>query len=73
MTHTARMRTNLFMLITIGVLSAGIMLWMFWHFPLSTAIATVVVLSAFGISARLASWVDGAESRSDLEHGEQGA
>jgi hypothetical protein len=54
MTKSAQKRTNIFGLIAIVVLSSATMLWLFWHFPVSTGIGTVVVLSALGISARLA-------------------
>jgi hypothetical protein len=42
----------------VGLLSALSMLWLFWRFPIGTGIATVVVLAAFGISARLARMVE---------------
>lgn len=54
MTKSAQKRTNIFGLIAIVMLSSATMLWLFWHFPVSTGIGTVVVLSGLGISARLA-------------------
>jgi hypothetical protein len=58
MTTKARARTNIISLLAVGLLSAITMLWLFWRFPIGTGIATVVVLAAFGISARLARMVD---------------
>ena len=54
-THTM---TDIFGLLTILVLSSATMLWMYWHYPKVTGIATLVILSALGISARLARWID---------------
>jgi len=34
------------------------MLWLFWHYPVKTTIVTLLVLAAFGLSARLARLVD---------------
>ena len=48
------------------------MLWLFWHFPVGTGIATVVVLSVFGVLARLARLID-TDSMSDLDRGNQNA
>ena len=30
------------------------MVWLFWRFPVITAVATVAILTALGVSARLA-------------------
>jgi hypothetical protein len=35
-------------------ISAGTMLWLFWRFPLATALITLAVLAALGVSARMA-------------------
>ena len=72
MTKSARKRTNIFGFWSTLVLSASTMLWLFWHFPIGTGIATVVVLSAFGVSARLARSVE-SDGLTDLEKGNQGA
>jgi hypothetical protein len=72
MTTSAHARTNICGLIAIVVLSSATMLWLFWHFPVGTGIATVVVLSAFGVLARLARLVD-TDSMSDLDRGNQNA
>ncbi len=50
-------------------LSALTMIWLFWHHPLKTAIATVVLLCAFAVAARLARWIE--DSGSELDEGEQ--
>ncbi len=59
MNHSAQTRTTnvVGFLVVIG-LSAGSMLWLFWHHPVKTAIVTLLVLAAFGLSARLARLVD---------------
>jgi hypothetical protein len=58
MKTSTQARTGLFGLLTILVLSSATMLWMFWHYPVATGIATLIILSALGISARLARWID---------------
>jgi hypothetical protein len=72
MTNSAQKRTNIFGFLCILALSSATMLWMLWHFPVSTAIATVIVLSLFGVSARLARLIEG-EGLADLDRGNQGA
>lgn len=72
MTKSAHKRTNIFGFIGILALSSATMLWMLWHFPVSTTIAAVIVLSAFGVSARLARWID-SDALNDLEQRNQGA
>jgi hypothetical protein len=42
------------MLIAVLLASAVSMLWLFWHHPVTTAIATAVILGALGICAALA-------------------
>jgi hypothetical protein len=46
------------------------MVWLFWHHPLKTLIATIAVLAALGVSARLARSIE-VDNGTDLEHGEQ--
>jgi hypothetical protein len=65
MSKAARARTNVCGFLGTVALSSATMLWLFWHHPVSTGIATIVVLSALGISARLARAID-ADSMSDL-------
>ena len=71
MTKTAQKRTSIFGFICILALSSVTMLWMLWHFPVGTGIATVVVLSVYGVSARLARSVEN-DGMADLERGNQG-
>ena len=73
MTESSYTRTNTAALLVILALSASTMVWLFWHFPVITAVATVAILSALGVSARLARSVE-TESDSDmtdLRHEEQ--
>ena len=58
MSTSVRKRSKILGLLCIVVLSSTLMLWMFWHFPLATSITTFIVLTALGLSARLARWVD---------------
>jgi hypothetical protein len=64
-------------LFTILILSAGTMLWLFWRFPLITALGTLAVLTLLGVSARLARLVDTdlreLAQGSELERGSHGA
>jgi membrane protein implicated in regulation of membrane protease activity len=69
MWHSAYARANLVFLLVLA-LSALTMVWLFWHHPLKTLIATIAVLAALGVSARLARSVD-TDGSSDLEHGER--
>jgi hypothetical protein len=72
MTKSAQKRTNIFGFLSILALSSATMLWMLWHFPVSTGIATVIVLSLFGVSARLARSIEN-DGVVDLDRGNQGA
>ena len=72
MTKAAQKRTGIVGFFCTLALSSAIMLWMSWHFPISTAIVTIVVLSAFAVSARLARSID-TDSLAELEHGSQRA
>jgi len=69
---SVRERTKIGALLTIGVLSSATMLWLFWHHPVGTALVTLVVLSALGVSARLARWID-TDCIPDLKRSKQGA
>jgi hypothetical protein len=73
MTKSAHSRVNIVLLMGILLSSAVTMLWLFWHHPLATAIATVAVLVALGISARLArsSDTDGISNLDPRERGIQ--
>jgi hypothetical protein len=68
MTKSAQKRTNIFGFLSILALSSATMLWMLWRFPVGTGIATILVLSAFGVSARLARSIE-SEGLADLDHG----
>jgi hypothetical protein len=72
MTKSAQKRTNIFGFLSILALSSATMLWMLWHFPVSTGIATVIVLSLFGVSARFARSIEN-DGLADLDRGNQGA
>ena len=67
MTKSAQSRTNVLGFIAVVVLSTVSMLWLFWHHPVPTAMATLVVLAGLGISARLARVIQ-SDTRSDLTH-----
>ena len=67
MTKSARTLNEFWSLFTIVVVSSATMLWLFWHYPVGTGIATVAVLTAFAVLIRLARAID-TDSLSDLEH-----
>jgi hypothetical protein len=58
MTESSNARTKIAALWAILTLSALIMVWLFWRFPLITAVATVAILTSLGVSARLARLTD---------------
>jgi hypothetical protein len=68
MTDSPYARANIFALLILA-LSAATMLWLFWHYPLGTAIVTIAVLAALGISARLARSIDPTDGVSDMKRG----
>ena len=68
MTRTSKARGNVVAFLAILALSALTMVWLFWHHPVKTLIATIAVLAALGISARLARAIE-VDAASDLEHG----
>jgi len=72
MTKSAQKRTNIFGFLSILALSSATMVWLLWHFPIGTGIATVVVLSVYGVSAWLARSVE-SDGLADLKRGNQGA
>jgi hypothetical protein len=69
MTHSSHARANILVFLAILTLSALTMVWLFWHYPLKTMIATIAVLSALGVSARLARSVD--TDGNELDKGER--
>jgi hypothetical protein len=54
MTISSSERMSIVAFIAILTLSAGTMLWLFWRFPLPTAIITVGAFAALGVLVRLA-------------------
>jgi len=66
MTDASHARTNIVALLAILALSAATMVWLFWHFPLITGCVTVAILTALGVSARLARLAD--SEMTDLQH-----
>ena len=51
-------RMSIVAFIAILTLSAGTMLWLFWRFPLPTAIITVGAFVVLGVLVRLARSID---------------
>jgi Flp pilus assembly protein TadB len=70
MIDVSHARTNIAALLAILALSAATMVWLFWHFPLITAVATVAILLGLGVCARLARSTD--SDMTDLKRTEQG-
>ncbi len=64
-------RANIFVFLAVLALSSLTMIWLFWHHPLKTAVATIAVLAALGISARLARSIE-TDNNSELDRGEPG-
>jgi CHASE2 domain-containing sensor protein len=67
---SSHVRTNIAALLAILTLSAATMVWLFWHFPLITALATVAILAGLGVCARLARLTD-SEHITDLQRRKQ--
>jgi hypothetical protein len=61
-------RIGVLSFIAVLTVSAGTMLYLFWRFPLTTAIVTLGILAALGVLARLARSVD---EMKDLDRTEQ--
>ena len=51
-------RMGIVAFLVIMTVSAATMLWLFWRFPLMTAIITLGVLAVLGVLARLARSID---------------
>jgi len=58
MTVSSSARMNIVAFIAILTVSASTMLWLFWRFPLMTAIITLGVFLGLGVLARLARSID---------------
>jgi CHASE2 domain-containing sensor protein len=69
MTDSSHARTNIAALLAILALSAATMVWLFWHFPVITALATVAILLGLGVCARLARLTD--SDMTELQRTEQ--
>jgi hypothetical protein len=69
MTDSSSTRMGIVAFFAILTVSAGSMLWLFWRFPLTTAIVTLAVLAALGILARLARSID--VDMTDMDRTEQ--
>jgi membrane protein implicated in regulation of membrane protease activity len=52
-------RMGIVAFLAILTVSAGTMLWLFWRYPLTTAIVTLGVFAALAVLARLARSIDG--------------
>lgn len=68
MTESSSVRMSVVAFVAILIVSAGTMLYLFWRFPLTTAIVTLGVLAALGVLARLARSID---EMKDLDRTEQ--
>ena len=55
---SASARMGIVAFLAILTVSAGTMLWLFWRFPLMTAIVTLGVFAALVVLARLARSID---------------
>ena len=69
MTEKSSARANIVAFLAILGVSAGTMLWLFWRFPLTTAIVTLLVLGVLAMLGRLARSTD--VDVSEMDHGEQ--
>lgn len=67
MTDSSNARRNVAIFLSVLSLSALTMVWLFWHHPVKTAVATIAVLAALGLSARLARSIE-ADTGAELEH-----
>jgi hypothetical protein len=61
-------RLGVIAFVAVLTVSAGTMLYLFWRFPLTTAVVTLGVLAALGVLARLARSI---EEMKDLDRTEQ--
>jgi hypothetical protein len=69
MSATASERMGTVAFLAILTVSAGTMLWLFWRFPLMTAVVTLGVFAALVVLARLARSIDA--DLQDLDRTEQ--
>jgi membrane protein implicated in regulation of membrane protease activity len=59
MSASSSARMGIVAFLAILTVSAGTMLWLFWRYPLTTAIVTLGVFAALAVLARLARSIDG--------------
>jgi hypothetical protein len=71
MSDSLSTRANIIALLVILTISAGTMLWLFWRFPLMTAIIALVVLAAVSVLAHLARSTDVEILDIDMDSGKQ--
>ena len=64
-------RKNIAVFLVILALSAATMMYLFWRFPIVTAVVTLTVLALLGVSAKLARYIDASDLASDLVDREQ--
>lgn len=69
MSASASARMGTVALLAILTVSAGTMLWLFWRFPLMTAVVTLGVFAALVVLAKLARSID--VDLQDLDRTEQ--
>jgi hypothetical protein len=70
MNASSSARMGIVAFLAILTVSAGTMLWLFWRFPLTTAIVTLGVFVALAVLARLARSID--VDMKDLDRTEHG-
>jgi hypothetical protein len=70
MNASSSARMGIVAFLAILTVSAGTMLWLFWRFPLMTAIVTLGVFAALAVLARLARSID--VDMKDLDRTEHG-
>jgi membrane protein implicated in regulation of membrane protease activity len=61
-------RIGVIAFLVVLTVSAGTMLYLFWRFPLATAVVTLGVMAALGVLARLARSI---EEMKDMDRSEQ--
>jgi hypothetical protein len=69
MSTSSSARMGIVAFLAILTVSAGTMLWLFWRFPLMTAIVTLAVFAALVVLARLARSIE--VDMQDLDRTEQ--
>jgi len=73
MKNSSNARLDVVALMAVLLCSSVTMLWLFWRFPIWTAIATIAILVGLSLSTRLAAPSDGeafadARERSAVSH-----